>query len=578
MATRELKIEILGDASKAQKAFGEVGSASGQLEGKTSKLGAGFTKMAGLAAGAFAAAGVGSAIKGALDAAAEAQKVSAQTGAVVKSTGGAAGVTADHVGDLAHKLQLMSGVQDETIQSGQNMLLTFTGIKNGVGEGNDIFDQATKAMLDMSVAMGSDASNTAVQLGKALNDPVKGISALSRVGVTFTDQQKEQIKTMMGVGDTAGAQKLILAELGKEFGGSAKAAGDAMTPMDRLSMKWGDMQENIGAKLLPVIEKLANWLTDKVIPAIGRVVGWVQQNWPKVQQVITDTVDKIKGYVIPILDAIKALWSKWGDDILAFAKSTWENIQLRIKGVLDIISGIFRVWASIFKGDWSGVWDGIKQVFSGIWTSIEATLKQALAIIKLLFGTLGEALLDKVKAIPGMFLDLGKDIVKMIVKGIKNAGGAVLDALKDLIPGGGLLGKIGDGIGKVFGRSVDDQFLNPAPAAGAANSMFGEGGPLAGLDTGVADLNALDWANVSSFGGRWEGNRLIDGTAYMADGSYRQIGGMPTQADLDNLSRGGSTSVTIQLPAGNQKPDPQATLEALYEINRINGPLELTIR
>lgn len=270
MATRELKIEILGDASKAQKAFGEVGSASDQLEGKTSKLGGGFSKMAGLAAGAFAAAGVGAAIKGALDAAAEAQKVSAQTEAVLKSTGGAAGVTGKYVGDLAHSLQGLSGVSDETIQSGQNMLLTFTNIRDGVGKGNDIFTQATKTMLDMSVAMGQDASQTAIQMGKALNDPVKGMTALSKVGVTFTADQKDVVKQMIHTGDAAGAQRLILAELNREFGGSAKAAGDAMTPMERLSMKWGDMQEVIGAYLLPKIEQL--------VKVGGQVVEWAQRN------------------------------------------------------------------------------------------------------------------------------------------------------------------------------------------------------------------------------------------------------------------------------------------------------------
>jgi phage-related minor tail protein len=65
-------------------------------------------------------------------------------------------------------------------------------------------------MTDMSVALGTDASGSAIQLGKALNDPIKGVAALQKVGVSFTESQKEQIKTLVETGDTLGAQKIIL--------------------------------------------------------------------------------------------------------------------------------------------------------------------------------------------------------------------------------------------------------------------------------------------------------------------------------------------------------------------------------
>ena len=75
----------------------------------------------------------------------------------------------------------------------------------------------------MSPVLGTDASGSAIQLGKALNDPIKGITALTRVGVTFTEQQKDQITTLVESGKTIDAQKIILGELQKEFGGSAEA-------------------------------------------------------------------------------------------------------------------------------------------------------------------------------------------------------------------------------------------------------------------------------------------------------------------------------------------------------------------
>jgi phage-related minor tail protein len=133
----------------------------------------------------------------------ESQRVTAQTNAVLKSTGGIANVTAKEVEKLAGSLSKKTGVDDEVIQSGENILLTFTRIRNETGKGNDIFNQATKATLDLSVAMHKDLNSAAVLVGKALNDPLKGLTALQRVGVTFSAQQKEQIKHLVDTGTAA---------------------------------------------------------------------------------------------------------------------------------------------------------------------------------------------------------------------------------------------------------------------------------------------------------------------------------------------------------------------------------------
>jgi phage-related minor tail protein len=182
---------------------------------------------AGLAGLAVGAAGLAGAVKDSIGEYREAQKVGAQTNAVIKSTGGAAGVSAKHVGDLATAISKKAGIDDEAIQSGENLLLTFKGVRNEVGKGNDIFDQATQTITDMSVSLKQGLKPSAIQVGKALNDPVKGITALGRVGVQFTEGQKKMIAGLVKSGDTLGAQKIILKELKSEFGGSAAAAATA---------------------------------------------------------------------------------------------------------------------------------------------------------------------------------------------------------------------------------------------------------------------------------------------------------------------------------------------------------------
>ncbi|MDP9183851.1 MAG: hypothetical protein M3P04_13885, partial [Actinomycetota bacterium] len=211
--------QIDGDLGRAGKSGGKrLGSGlSGSFLPATKA-------MAGAAAGIFAAAKIGGFLKDSIAEARESQKVGALTAQVIKTTGGVAKVTAGQVGTLATAISNKTGIDDEAIQSASNLLLTFTNVRNEVGKGNDIFNQATQAATDMGAALGGDPKSSAIQLGKALNDPVKGITALSRVGVSFTAQQKKQVAAMVKSGDTLGAQKLILGELNKEFGGAAAAS------------------------------------------------------------------------------------------------------------------------------------------------------------------------------------------------------------------------------------------------------------------------------------------------------------------------------------------------------------------
>ena len=197
----------------------------------------------------------------------ESQKVMAQTTAIIKATGGAANVTATQVSNLSEKLAMQIGVDDELIQKSANLLLTFKQIQNQVGENNNIFDRAVITAQDLGNVFGS-ADAAAMQLGKALSDPVKGITALRRAGINFTEQQKEQIKTLVESGDILGAQKLILAEVESQVGGTAAASA---TGFDRMRVAMGNVAEEFGAILIPYIEKFANYVVQKVVPYLSNL-------------------------------------------------------------------------------------------------------------------------------------------------------------------------------------------------------------------------------------------------------------------------------------------------------------------
>lgn len=228
----------------------------------------------GVVAGALGTAAAGAVILGKeltgdVAAAADAQKVQAQLEAVLKSTGYAAGVTADQADILANSLSNVTAFDDEAIKSGESMLLTFTNI------GKDVFPQATETVLDMSQALGQDLQSSAIQLGKALNDPLQGVTALRRVGVQLSDEQEAQVKAFMANNDIMSAQKVILGELTKEFGKSARAAGSTFAgQMTILQTKIGNIRESIGASLMPALANLAGMFSNYIMrPEVQLFIG-----------------------------------------------------------------------------------------------------------------------------------------------------------------------------------------------------------------------------------------------------------------------------------------------------------------
>lgn len=214
--------------------------------------------FAGEIAGFAAGAGVVGFLAQSLEDVKGVEKLAAQTDSVIRSTGGAAQVTSGHVADLAESIEALTSVEMEGTVEGANFLLTFKNIQNQAGDGNDIFDQTVQAMTDMSVAMGTDAKSSALQLGKALNDPVKGVSALSKVGITFTDQQKDQIKTLVASNDLLGAQKIILGELNSQFAGSAEAFGNTTEGGIRKAQNaLGNFGEALVGDILPAVNAVS---------------------------------------------------------------------------------------------------------------------------------------------------------------------------------------------------------------------------------------------------------------------------------------------------------------------------------
>jgi hypothetical protein len=258
---------IKGDISDFKSKITEAKGLAGGLKSGIGALGDGFDELR-KQSSVLAVAGIGAltvAAKQSLDAFNDSEKQLAQLDAVLKSTKGAAKLTKDEIVNLASSLQNTTTYSDEAVLSAENLLLTFTNI------GRETFPQATKTVLDMSTALGQDTKSSAIQLGKALQDPILGVTALRRVGVNFSKDQLAVIENLVKTGKTLDAQKMILKELNTEFGGSASA--QALTFAGRIEIlknKFNDLQEKVGG----VIAGLAQFfvtgnLTGEFLRSIG---------------------------------------------------------------------------------------------------------------------------------------------------------------------------------------------------------------------------------------------------------------------------------------------------------------------
>jgi lambda family phage tail tape measure protein len=233
-------------ASRALQALDGVSSeVRGGLEAMSGRLGAvgsGLARLGpiGLAAGA-ALAGIGIAVSKGVEEAAKADQSYRRLEAVLKATGFASGLTAKQISSFADGIEASTLATAEGVEDAASILATFRSVSG------ETFTRALTLAQDMAAVFGGDLSSAATQLGKALEDPIDGLTALRRVGVSFSDSQKELIRTLVETGQTAEAQRVILDALAQQVGGAGAAEAGGLTgATNRLQDAWGNLLEAIG--------------------------------------------------------------------------------------------------------------------------------------------------------------------------------------------------------------------------------------------------------------------------------------------------------------------------------------------
>lgn len=456
---------IKGDISDFKSKINEAKGLTAGLKSGVAALGDGFTQLR-QQSSVLAVAGIGAltvAAKQSLDAFNDSEKQLAQLDAVLKSTKGAAKLTKDEIINLASSLQNTTTYSDEAVLSAENLLLTFTNI------GRETFPQATKTVLDMSTALGQDTKSSAIQLGKALQDPILGVTALRRVGVNFSKDQLAVIENLVKTGKTLDAQKMILKELNTEFGGSASA--QALTFAGRIEIlknKFNDLQEKVGGVIAGLAEFFVTGdMTGEFLRSIGLeeddpiILGLVAfrdaligiGQWVMANQELVMTF--VKGFAIAIgalmvlgtinllltailsplglvAIAITLLYTAWQTNFLGIQDITTVVINF----VMDFFQNTLMPFFEAFAEWWTAHWVYIKDILDGTWQIIVGLVKVAWAIVygiisvglELLAGDWKGAW-ERVKQSTSMAWDGIKSIFMGALNFIKGWGGWLLEEL-----------------------------------------------------------------------------------------------------------------------------------------------------
>jgi len=247
------------------------------------------------------------------------EKAERKLAAIFKATGYAAGFSAGEIKQFAAELQKATRFGDEEIINASALVGSFKGIHGPV------FKETIKTVLDLSAAMGQDLKGSAIQLGKALNDPILGVTALSRVGVTFSQVQKDQIKQFMEANNIMGAQKLILAELKSEFGGTAQEMAKGIGRLAQLKNRLGDLGETLAQSLEPFIE----YGIEKLDPLFSKVEGFART--------LRDSIKYSFGSISDMMDA-------FGTIAVREFKKVREQAN---KMIFEIAHGFFKLQGTV---------------------------------------------------------------------------------------------------------------------------------------------------------------------------------------------------------------------------------------
>jgi hypothetical protein len=179
------------------------------------------------------------------------QDVLVNTDRILQGLGADATITSDQIKKLSASIGEQTGISETWIQKGINAAII---ANNSLANGSDgAIDVLTASAIGLSRITGQDLVPTMETLAKVLDNPATAAVRLRRTGIDLGEQQIEEIKTLVELGDKAGAAAIILntlAEKTKGAQGAAQTLTEQLKAVQAESEKW---KEDLGKDLTPAV-------------------------------------------------------------------------------------------------------------------------------------------------------------------------------------------------------------------------------------------------------------------------------------------------------------------------------------
>ena len=477
--SRRITVQFIGDASSLNKAIGSAASTSGGLSGK-------FAKMSLAAKAAWGAAGyavgkfVGDSISGASDlneTLSKSKVIFGKNAAAMEKWAGSAARSAG----LSKQAALESAASFGDMFS----QLGFAG-KQAAGMSKDVVQLSADlgSFNNLPTAEVTDMMSAAFR-GEydSLQRVIPNINAARVEHEALAATGKKSAKELTAQEKAAATLAIVQKDGARAAGDFARTSGGLANQQKILRAQFDNVKAAVGKALLPVVTQFVTFLNNKGIPAIsamwsvlkdklGPVFKWVGDLFKKVSGDLSGDASKnfgmVKDIVRGVVDIVKSLWSRFGENIIAITKSAWGLIRSVIGGALRIIRGVVRVVSGLLKGDWGKVWAGIKDILRGALQIVIALVKNAAGILKAVWKAawgvirdllktawggikgavsagadrvvdvmsgLKDRIVNALKALPGKAISMGRDIIGGLIDGIRARAGELFDVLKDIAKG-----------------------------------------------------------------------------------------------------------------------------------------------
>lgn len=180
----------------------------------------------------------------------------------MQGVGAATDATVKRMAAYADQVNRATGIDDEQVKAVQRKLLVFKSLRQTADELGGTFDRTTSAAIDLSAAGFGEMEANAIKLGRILEDPTRNLNALSRAGITFTEQEKRKIIALQDSGKLLEAQNLVLKSVEDRVKGIAE---ESATPFEKMNAQFQQIGDSIGEAMLPALEgmnkEVSAWLS-----------------------------------------------------------------------------------------------------------------------------------------------------------------------------------------------------------------------------------------------------------------------------------------------------------------------------